>query len=237
MSQEINYVIVGKRIQKVREKNGITQDGLANNILNISRSAVAMYESGKRPIPLEDLEKIAKEFNVSENYLLGKTDIASTNPDYITIYNLTGLTDEAIEALNELKYSNKKSLLNTINFLIEQESRKKNRPFDGNPRVIIEKENYTQKELEKAESKAFEKYYKEEESWYEKQFPILRILHEYFTSKVKETDKIYITKEKVTMERTLLSNKIVTTNAIADKVYFDEINKKIKKAKEEYPKE
>ncbi len=55
----------------IREKSGLTQQQLADK-LNISRSAIGMYENGEREPNFETLEAIADVFNVDMNYLLGK---------------------------------------------------------------------------------------------------------------------------------------------------------------------
>lgn len=59
-------------LKQLRRRDKITQDQLSA-MLKISRSAVSMYESGKREPDFEILEAIADLFNVDMNYLLGKT--------------------------------------------------------------------------------------------------------------------------------------------------------------------
>ena len=47
--------------------------------LNISREALSHYENGKRDIPTDVLIKLANYYNVSIDYLLGRTDNPETN--------------------------------------------------------------------------------------------------------------------------------------------------------------
>jgi transcriptional regulator with XRE-family HTH domain len=54
----------------LRIRDGLNQNELAIK-LGISRSAVSMYESGKREPDINALEKIADFFNVDMNYLTG----------------------------------------------------------------------------------------------------------------------------------------------------------------------
>jgi transcriptional regulator with XRE-family HTH domain len=63
------------RFKMLREQRGWTQDDAAER-LGISRSTIAGYESGtKARVPREDmLIKIADAFDVSIDYLLGRTD-------------------------------------------------------------------------------------------------------------------------------------------------------------------
>lgn len=58
--------------KQLRIEKGYTQETLAK-ALGISRSAVGMYESGKRIPDSEDLEKFADFFNVDIDYLLGRS--------------------------------------------------------------------------------------------------------------------------------------------------------------------
>lgn len=68
----------GSRIKSLREEKGLKQDELAN-ILSISPSAIGMYERDARE-PNDDIKiKLAEYFNVSIDYLLGKSDIR--NPE------------------------------------------------------------------------------------------------------------------------------------------------------------
>lgn len=57
----------------LRKRAGYSQTELADK-LKISRSAIGMYESGKREPDFETLEALADTFNVNMNTLLGKSD-------------------------------------------------------------------------------------------------------------------------------------------------------------------
>ena len=59
--------------KKLRLAKGLSQSELAR-ALNISRSAVCMYEQGKRKPPINQMEAFADYFNVSLSYILGKED-------------------------------------------------------------------------------------------------------------------------------------------------------------------
>lgn len=62
------------RLKELRKEFGLTQLDLSK-IINIGKSTVSMYESGKRKPELETLEAIADYFNVNMEYLLGKSEI------------------------------------------------------------------------------------------------------------------------------------------------------------------
>lgn len=63
----------GDNLKKLRIDNRITQSELAK-ALGVSPSTVGMYETGEREPNFETEEKIADYFNVSLDYLRGKTD-------------------------------------------------------------------------------------------------------------------------------------------------------------------
>lgn len=60
------------RIKQLRQEKDLTQAELSD-ILNIGRSALAMYELGKRVPKYETIDRFADFFNVSTDYLRGKT--------------------------------------------------------------------------------------------------------------------------------------------------------------------
>lgn len=60
----------GKNLRKAREKCGFTQEQLAYK-LNVSTSAVGMYEQGRREPDLNTLAKISDKLFTPINLLLG----------------------------------------------------------------------------------------------------------------------------------------------------------------------
>jgi len=66
-------MIIGKKLKELRAEKNLSQEALAKQ-LNISRSALALYETSKRQVPNELLPKIAKFFEVTIDYLFGLED-------------------------------------------------------------------------------------------------------------------------------------------------------------------
>jgi len=64
------------RLKELRSRRNMTQ-GELSKALNISQSAVAMYESGRREPKLEVLEIFADFFNVDMNYITGKSNLTT----------------------------------------------------------------------------------------------------------------------------------------------------------------
>lgn len=63
-----------RRIRDLREDNDKTQATVAQN-LNITQQQYQIYESGKREIPLHLLIKLADIYNVTLDYITGRSDI------------------------------------------------------------------------------------------------------------------------------------------------------------------
>ena len=59
---ELKDVIIGRNIRNARQKNELTQTDLAMR-LNVSRSLIAQYETGRKKADREFLEKIAANMN------------------------------------------------------------------------------------------------------------------------------------------------------------------------------
>ena len=63
----------GNRLKKLRLENNLTQENLSKK-LNVSRATVGRYETDERFPDKNLLKKIADIFEVSIDYLLGRTD-------------------------------------------------------------------------------------------------------------------------------------------------------------------
>jgi transcriptional regulator with XRE-family HTH domain len=61
---KINLIKIGNNIKRIRIKNNITQEQLAD-ILNTNHSLISYYENGLRLINTSFLYEIAKKFNCS----------------------------------------------------------------------------------------------------------------------------------------------------------------------------
>ena len=66
--------IVGIRLKQLRETTGLSQAKFAKAIGGISQPLIARYETGDIFPSYPVLIKIADYFNVSTDYLLGRTD-------------------------------------------------------------------------------------------------------------------------------------------------------------------
>ena len=89
---------IGERIRAMRTSRHISQSDLAER-LEVSRSAVAMWESGSREPGLDTLEALAGVFGVSLNALLGEDPAEPSGARRVPVLGSipAGIPVEAIE--------------------------------------------------------------------------------------------------------------------------------------------
>lgn len=102
----------------LREQN-ITPGELASH-LKISRQTVSNYCLGVTSPSFPILCEIADRFNVSTDYLLGRTDVKSPHAETQAIAAATGLSERNIAVLQSFLHDGKKSILqNLFNEILE----------------------------------------------------------------------------------------------------------------------
>ncbi|NSW92989.1 MAG: helix-turn-helix transcriptional regulator [Firmicutes bacterium] len=92
----------GKRLKELRIEKDYSQKDIAN-YLGISDRAVGYYESEERFPPQDILRKLADFYNVSVDYLLGRTDMRNPQ-DYELIKSISGDDPELLELLKEFTH-------------------------------------------------------------------------------------------------------------------------------------
>ncbi len=78
---KVDKIEAGKRLKEFRKENKLTQVKLAS-LLNTTFSTIAFYEKGRNLIATPFLYEICKKYNISADYLLGKTK----EPKYLNLY-------------------------------------------------------------------------------------------------------------------------------------------------------
>ena len=78
--KELDKQIIGKNIKQVREENNLTLRALAKQ-LNTTSSTISAYETGKTLILTAFAYQIAKKYNISLDWLLGKSNNKSIKKD------------------------------------------------------------------------------------------------------------------------------------------------------------
>lgn len=92
----------GVIIKKLREQHKLSQSDLANKI-GINNSVLSRIESGDRQLRDDELIKIADFFNVSADYLLGRTNVRNNVETFAAHTDDEDLSEEAKVELENFK--------------------------------------------------------------------------------------------------------------------------------------
>ena len=111
------------RIKQLRNEKDIKQDVLAK-LLGLEVAGISKLETGRVPLKDEYIVKLAEYFNVSTDFLLGKTDIRNPGKQIDDILNeaMIGMSKEDYEALTETQ---KKQIRDFALFVKNQNEEKK----------------------------------------------------------------------------------------------------------------
>lgn len=86
------------RLKELRKEKRLSQEDLGE-VLNISGRTISYFEAGERTPSPEILTKLADIFNVSVDYLLGRTNLRANDTDQILLL----LKDLPEQAINEIE--------------------------------------------------------------------------------------------------------------------------------------
>ena len=92
-----------KNLKKLRNDIGISQQQLAE-IVMVSQQSINKYENHGVEPDIDTLIRIADYFNVSLDYLAGRTDIKET----VTKLNTSDLNDKEVKIVKKFRSLNKK---------------------------------------------------------------------------------------------------------------------------------
>lgn len=117
-------MIFGERIKQLRIENQWTQDFVCQK-LNISHGALSRYETGMyEPKSLELIKDFANLFNVSTDYLLGKTDKRNNDNDKKEL-EINWALSGGYSALNDTNREIARSVIESLLAKQEQEEKGK----------------------------------------------------------------------------------------------------------------
>lgn len=97
-----------ERLKRLRQSMHLSQKQLAR-LLRVDRSTISSYESSVRQPPLDTLSRIADVFDVSTDYLLGRTSNLSfdtfdlTGEDTALLYNMAARLTEKNRRIHQLQ--------------------------------------------------------------------------------------------------------------------------------------
>jgi len=101
--------MLGERLAQLRKERDLTQEQLAK-IFNMSRSTYAQYEVDRRHPDYNTLKMIAEYFNVSTDYLLGRTDDPSPRKDVRDVFTPEVLAEHGVEYAEVSDYLKKNGI-------------------------------------------------------------------------------------------------------------------------------
>lgn len=110
------------RIKELREELGLSQLDFAKKI-NLTQQSISLYEKGEREPSLDVLKSIADFFNVSTDYLLGKSN--EKNPT-INIDDVDVAFAAGLKGLNDTNKAIIKATLEALLAKQEKEDKKEN---------------------------------------------------------------------------------------------------------------
>lgn len=105
------------RLRELMKQTGKTQKEVGQAIEK-TRQAVGYYADGSSSPDWETLVALAQYFNVSTDWLLGISDAKSTDNDILSACQITGLSEEAIQNLTEIKRQYP-DYIDSLNFLLQ----------------------------------------------------------------------------------------------------------------------
>lgn len=111
------------RLKQLRQEKGINQDILAK-LLGLEVAGISKLETGRVPLKDEYIVKLAEYFDVSTDYLLGKSDIRK--PEKVDTNKIDVAFSSGYNGLND---TNKTIIKSTIEGLLakqEKEDKKEN---------------------------------------------------------------------------------------------------------------
>lgn len=235
---------IAERIRWLRTSRGMEQEELASKI-GVTRKTINVYEGGKnkKGIPTDIIKEIANVFNVTTDYLLGLTDLESTDITYKKIHKVIGLTDDAISVLQEYNAIYKgQVLIPVLNFLIAQEKLPPDETKYENLSNKADNTKWDKKKKEQFQNIVNEHYEKAVEEWKNKNYiPIISMIEYFYNLKVKD-EKIYMVDETIRKFfgdkkiEELFPESIISNEIVADNVYIIEINEQLRKSKQKYKK-
>ena len=104
------------RLRSLRKENNITQQELANKFF-ITKSAVSKYENGVNTPENKLLQELAGFFDVSVDYLLGRTDNRKFSELFSKSDEQMQIRKSLVNTLIESKNFNEKSLIKAFDIL------------------------------------------------------------------------------------------------------------------------
>lgn len=109
------------RFRELRIKKGLSQTELGK-LFNLSKQTISSYENGRSSPDPDQLDQFATFFDVSVDYLLGRTNIRKFDLD---IDNIAAMRSREMEGYNDLTKEEQEFLRNFVREYYERFGKKK----------------------------------------------------------------------------------------------------------------
>lgn len=120
-------------LKDLREEKNLSQMQLATK-LNLSVSAIGMYESGKRIPRPEILETFADFYNVDMDYLFGRTMVRNKMRDFKGLSTKQGAAINLIcNSIQKMSDEEIDKMLDMLNVLFDGRFKKEDKKSTGTP--------------------------------------------------------------------------------------------------------
>lgn len=93
-------------LRKLIEEKGITQEELKEKLGVSTRQSVTGYIDGSTLPTIDKINALADLFDVSADYLLGRTPEKTSEVDLKAVYEDIGLSEEAVKAIRDIRKQN-----------------------------------------------------------------------------------------------------------------------------------
>lgn len=109
-------------VTEKKNNSGLGNNQIADEI-GIGKGQLSKCLNAQTELGISSLVKISQYFGVSTDYLLGLSNLKSTDENYKTVHKLTGLSDKAINNINADLISGNNSIIDVLNVLLEHKYR------------------------------------------------------------------------------------------------------------------
>ena len=116
------------RLKELRIEKGLTQEKLAKKV-GINRTTIAKIESGERDLTLDHIQRMSAFFNVSYDYILGKSNERTNTIQVIDMTNskdgVTPIQMEVLKKIDDLDVKDLEQIMDYIDFIKSKGANKK----------------------------------------------------------------------------------------------------------------
>lgn len=114
-------IAAGDRLRDLREDKGKTQAEISS-LLGTTQQIYSRYETNRTDLPLRHLIKLADYYQVSADYILGRTSYPKNPPEMAKPFLKNVTYGEVNGRISSFQTSTKKQLIEYINYLVYLES-------------------------------------------------------------------------------------------------------------------